>query len=76
MSESLQGRFREAIHNNYTCHYFVYIYTQICDKNELIWGLHGLGIFIRIISFAIALEKIIEYKCPIHGYMSTNLRVP
>ena len=28
---------------------------------------HGLGIYIRILSFAFAREKIIEYKCPTHG---------
>ena len=41
MNESLQGRFREVIHNNYTLYYFVYkykMYTQICDENALIWG--------------------------------------
>ena len=38
MSKSLQGRFREVIHNNYTLYYFVYMYTQICDENALIWG--------------------------------------
>jgi hypothetical protein len=31
-------RFREVIHNNYTLYYFVYMYTQICDENALIWG--------------------------------------
>ena len=29
---------REVIHNNYTLYYFVYMYTQICDENALIWG--------------------------------------
>ena len=41
MNKSLQGRFREVIHNNYTLYYFVYMYnmhTQICDENALIWG--------------------------------------
>jgi hypothetical protein len=28
---------------------------------------HGLGIYIRILSLASAQEKIIKYKCPIHG---------
>jgi hypothetical protein len=32
MNKSLQGRFREVIHNNYTLYYFVYMYTQICDE--------------------------------------------
>ena len=27
---------------------------------------HGLGIYIRILSLAIAREKITEYKCPTH----------
>jgi hypothetical protein len=38
MNKTLQGRFREIIHNNYTLYYFVYMYTQICDENALIWG--------------------------------------
>jgi hypothetical protein len=38
MNKSLQGRFREAIHNNYTLYYFVYMYSQICDEYALIWG--------------------------------------
>jgi hypothetical protein len=38
MNKSLQGRFCEVIHNNYTLYYFVYMYTQICDANALIWG--------------------------------------
>ena len=38
MNKSLQGRFREVIHNNYTLYYFVYMYTQICDENAPIWG--------------------------------------
>jgi hypothetical protein len=38
MNKSLQGRFREVIHNNYTLYYFAYMYTQICDENALIWG--------------------------------------
>ena len=38
MNNSLQGRFRGVIHNNYTLYYFVYMYTQICDENALIWG--------------------------------------
>ena len=40
MNKSLlvQGRYREVIHNNYTLYYFVYMYTQICDENVLIWG--------------------------------------
>ena len=38
MNKSLQGRFREVIHNNYTLYYFVYMYTQICDENALIWA--------------------------------------
>jgi hypothetical protein len=38
MNKSLQGHFREVIHNNYTLYYFVYMYTQICDENALIWG--------------------------------------
>jgi hypothetical protein len=33
MNKSLQGRFREVIHNNYTLYYFVYMYAQICDEN-------------------------------------------
>ena len=33
MNKSLQGRFREV-----TLYYFVYMYTQICDENALIWG--------------------------------------
>jgi hypothetical protein len=37
MNKSLQGRFREIIHNNYTLYYFFYMYTQICDENALIW---------------------------------------
>jgi len=28
---------------------------------------HGLGIYICILSLAGAREKIIKYKCPIHG---------
>ena len=38
MNKSLQDRFREIIHNNYTLYYFVYMYTQIFDENALIWG--------------------------------------
>jgi hypothetical protein len=38
MNKSLQGRFREVIHNNYTLYYFVYMHTQSCDENALIWG--------------------------------------
>ena len=38
MNKSLQCRFRDVIHNNYTLYYFVYMYTQICDENSLIWG--------------------------------------
>ena len=38
MNKSLQGRFREVIHNNYVLYYFVYMHTQICDENALIWG--------------------------------------
>jgi hypothetical protein len=38
MNKSLQGHFREVIHNNYTLYYFVYMYTQICDENAVIWG--------------------------------------
>jgi hypothetical protein len=38
MNKSLQGRFREVIHNNYTLYYFVYMYTQICYENALFWG--------------------------------------
>ena len=38
MNKSLQGRFREVIHNNYTLYYFVYLYTQMCEENGLIWG--------------------------------------
>jgi hypothetical protein len=37
MNKSLQGRFREVIHNNYTLYYFVHMYTQIYDENALIW---------------------------------------
>ena len=37
MNKSLQGRFREVIHNDYTLYYFVYMYTQLCDENGLIW---------------------------------------
>ena len=32
---------------------------------------HGLGIYFRILSFANAREKIIEYKCPTHEHKST-----
>ena len=28
MNKSLQGRFREVIHNNYTLYYFVYMYVH------------------------------------------------
>ena len=28
---------------------------------------HGLGIYMRILSFDSAQETIIEYKCPTHG---------
>jgi hypothetical protein len=38
MNKSLQGLFCEIIHNNYTLYYFVYMHTQICDENALIWG--------------------------------------
>ena len=38
MNKSLQGRFREVIHNNYTLYYFVYMNTQICYENALFWG--------------------------------------
>ena len=44
MNKSLQGRFREVLHNNYTLYYFVYMYTQISDENSievenaLTWG--------------------------------------
>ena len=38
MNKSLQGHFHEVIHNNYTLYYFVYMYTQTCDENALIWG--------------------------------------
>ena len=38
MNKSLQGHFREVIHNNYRLYYFVYMYTQISDENALIWG--------------------------------------
>ena len=41
MNKSLQGRFREVIHNNYTLYYFAYmyiLYTQMWDENALIWG--------------------------------------
>jgi hypothetical protein len=41
MNKSIQGRFREVIHNNYALYYFIYMYiqyTQICDENTLIWG--------------------------------------
>jgi len=38
MNKSLQGRFPEVVHNNYTLYYFVYMYTQICDENAFIWG--------------------------------------
>jgi hypothetical protein len=38
MNKSVQGRFREVMHNNYTLYYFVYMYTQICDENALIWS--------------------------------------
>ena len=37
MNKSLQGRFSEVMHNNYTLYYFVYMYAQICDENALIW---------------------------------------
>ena len=36
---------------------------------------HGLGIYIRMLCLANARVKIIEYKYPTHGYMSTNLRL-
>ena len=36
MNKSLQGRFREVMHNNYTLYYFAYMYTQICDEHLLI----------------------------------------
>jgi hypothetical protein len=29
---------KNIIHNNYTLYYFVYMYTQICNENALIWG--------------------------------------
>jgi hypothetical protein len=35
MNKSLQGRFREVLHNNYTLYYFVYMYTQISDENSI-----------------------------------------
>jgi hypothetical protein len=38
MNKRLQGRFREVIYNNYTLYYFVYMYTQMCDENALIWS--------------------------------------
>ena len=38
MNKSLQGRFREVIHINYTLYYFVDMYAQICDENTLIWS--------------------------------------
>jgi hypothetical protein len=38
MNKSLQGHFREVIHNNYTLYYFADMYAQICDENALIWG--------------------------------------
>jgi hypothetical protein len=38
MKKSLQGRFREVMHNNYTLYYFAYMHAQICDENALIWG--------------------------------------
>jgi hypothetical protein len=38
MNKSLQDRFHEVTHKNYTLYYFVYMYTQICDENALIWG--------------------------------------
>ena len=38
MNKSLQGRFREVMHNNSTLYYFAYMYTQICDENALVWG--------------------------------------
>ena len=33
-----KSRFRKVMYNNYTLYYFVYMYTQICDENALIWG--------------------------------------
>jgi hypothetical protein len=35
MNKRLQGRFREVIHNNYILYYFVYMYAQICDENDI-----------------------------------------
>ena len=43
MNKSLQGRFCEVIHNNYTLYYFVYMYTQICDENALICGVPAIS---------------------------------
>ena len=72
MNKSLQGCFHEVIHKNYTLYYFVYMYTQICDDNALIWGFLrrmfrppptlnfddvNFGIYIRILSLASAREK-------------------
>jgi len=37
---------------------------------------HGLGIYIRISYLATTRDKMIKYKCPTHGEMSTNLRLP
>jgi hypothetical protein len=58
MIKSLQGRFREVTHKNYTLYYFVYMYTQICDENALIWG------FSRRMFRP---PPMYEYKCPTHG---------
>ena len=44
MNKTLQGRFHEVIHNNYTLYYFVNMYTQICDENALIWGFPPTGV--------------------------------
>jgi hypothetical protein len=38
MNKSLQGRFREVMHNNYTLYYFAYMYTQTCDEYALDLG--------------------------------------
>ena len=39
MNKSLRP-FRDVIHNNYTLYYFVYMSTQKCDENALIWDFH------------------------------------
>ena len=42
MNKSLQGRFREVIHNNYILYDFVYMYTQL----EYAMKTHSSGVFL------------------------------